>query len=323
MQETSETSQAIDVAAAEWLARVDRGPLSDRDAAQLDAWLAGDPRRRGAYARAQVVVLHAERARALGPDFALRRDRRGGTPLTRRRLLTAGGGALAAGVVGGIALNLSLRGTAYATARGEVRRIPLADGSAVTLNTASSIIVSGQGARKVELREGEALFDIASADDGAFVVSVDGVRARTRRAAFLVQKLDGQPIRLLVDAGELELTSTAAPDSLTIGDDSEAEIDRRTGRVDVKPLAPDVLAREQAWRDGKLAFEGQSLAYAAAQFARYGDPLIEIGDPALAQETVVGLFSINDPAGFAQAVAASLDATIRMEGDRIVLSLQA
>nr|WP_316629455.1 FecR domain-containing protein [uncultured Brevundimonas sp.] len=320
MTRKPESSQTIDAAAADWVARVERGPLSDEDAAQLDAWLAGDMRRQGAYARAQVIILHAERARALGPTFATRRPRRGKAPLltTRRGLLAVGGGALAASVVAGVALNLALRGTAYATARGEVRRIPLVDGSAVTLNTASSIVVSG---RQVFLKDGEALFDIATADADAFVISIDGAHAETQRATFLVQKLGEQPIRLLVDTGELRLKSSGAVDGLVISKDQEAQVDRRSGQVVVKPLDPDVLAREQAWRDGKLAFEGQTLAFAAGQFARYGDPPIQIADPALAAETVVGLFSINDPAGFAQAMAASLDATVRVESDRIVLGL--
>lgn len=319
MTRKPESSQTIDAAAADWAARVERGPLSDHDATALDAWLAGDSRRQGAYARAQVILLHAERARGLGADFVARAKppAKPSVFTTRRGLLAAGGGALAASVAGAVALNLALRGTAYATTRGEVRRVPLSGGSAATLNTASSIVVSG---REVRMRAGEVLFDIAADEDHAFKIFLEGCMAEIQRATVLVQHLGDHPIRVLVETGEVRLQGPGAPEGLVIGKDREALIGRGDGRVSVNALDPAVLAREQAWRNGKLAFEGQTLAYAAAQFARYGDPPIQIADPALAAETVVGLFSINDPIGFAEAMAASLDANVRIESNRIILS---
>lgn len=60
-----------------------------------------------------------------------------------------------------------------------------------------------------------------------------------------------------------------------------------------------------------LAFEGDTLAQAAAQFARYSHVRILIDDPEVAQKRVAGLYSATDPDGFATAVAASLG--LRME----------
>ena len=51
-----ETAREIDAAAAAWAARVDRG-LSPPESEALDAWLAVDTRRAGAYARARAVAL--------------------------------------------------------------------------------------------------------------------------------------------------------------------------------------------------------------------------------------------------------------------------
>jgi len=45
-----ETADDIDEAAASWAARADRG-LSPAERAELEAWLRGDVRRSGAYAR--------------------------------------------------------------------------------------------------------------------------------------------------------------------------------------------------------------------------------------------------------------------------------
>jgi len=61
-----------------------------------------------------------------------------------------------------------------------------------------------------------------------------------------------------------------------------------------------------AWKDGRLAFEGETLAQAASEFARYSDTRIVIDDPALAHEAITGLYQSNDPVGFARAAALAL-----------------
>ena len=53
-----ETSADIDDAAATWAARLDGEPLTADETHILETWLAGDPRRRGALARAMAVLAH-------------------------------------------------------------------------------------------------------------------------------------------------------------------------------------------------------------------------------------------------------------------------
>lgn len=60
-----ETSRSIDEKAADWIARLDRGPLSEEDKQALEAWLHGDPRRCGALLRASSLALLSESARTL------------------------------------------------------------------------------------------------------------------------------------------------------------------------------------------------------------------------------------------------------------------
>ena len=67
----------------------------------------------------------------------------------------------------------------------------------------------------------------------------------------------------------------------------------------LQAISPDIVSRELAWREGKIAFEGERLEQAAAEFARYSKTHIEIRDPALAREPVTGLFSASDPLGSA------------------------
>ena len=58
------------------------------------------------------------------------------------------------------------------------------------------------------------------------------------------------------------------------------------------------------------------LAQAAAEFSRYSDTRIVIEDPALGREEIAGLFKATDPVGFANTIAISLNAHVRVaEGE--------
>ncbi|WP_157973192.1 hypothetical protein [Blastomonas sp. UPD001] len=63
-----ESSARIDDAAALWAARIDARALSAEEEAELMAWLAGDERRVGAFARARAISVYLARARGLQGD---------------------------------------------------------------------------------------------------------------------------------------------------------------------------------------------------------------------------------------------------------------
>jgi transmembrane sensor len=68
-----------------------------------------------------------------------------------------------------------------------------------------------------------------------------------------------------------------------------------------------------------LSFEDTPLQEAAEEFARYSDRKIEIGDVAVGAETVTGLYAANNPEGFAQAVALSLNLHVQKTSGGIIL----
>lgn len=320
-----ETSAEIDAAAAEWAVRVDRGPLAQAEQAALDAWLAEDIRRRGAFARAQAMFVHARRTKALGPEFdadaylarhdsaapdgvGVLQDVESG-PASRRRFLMLGGSAAAAVACGVIALGFGL-GTpaeAYATRKGEVRLVPLNDGSQMTLNTATSTeVLFSKKERHVELAAGEALFDVAHDAARPFIVVAGDTTVRATGTSFTVRRLPGQPVQVLVREGAVEISSLSRSAATRIVRANTRAIAAASQPVEVAPVAPAEVGRALAWREGKLAFEDQPLAKAAAEFARYSDRRIEFADPALGEETITGLYAANDPLGFARSAALSL-----------------
>ncbi len=322
-----DTSRDIDQAASDWTARLDRGPLLPEEENAFQAWLTGDPRCRGALLRAQAMAMRSESAQALGGDFdpavfeAEKPARFAG--LSRRQALTWTGGAAAAAALAALAVSLpAAAGTVISTEQGEIRLAPLKDGSTVLLNTETRIRVRyDKGQRVVTLLKGEAYFSVARGDRRPFIVEVDGRRLRTAQAGFRVRKLDEAPVDVLVNQGRVEVAPRAASaPALVLTANTRLVLSDRPADEHPQPTAPSVVTRELAWREGKLAFEGESLKEAADAFARYSATRIEIRDPALAREPVTGLFAANDPVGFSRAIARVFDARLDQDGDQLVLT---
>jgi transmembrane sensor len=324
-----ETSQAIDEAAAEWATRAEAAHLPAEVQTELDLWLAGDSRRLGAFARARAVIAQVRRAKALGPAVLsgqLETDAvpalgaaNLGTGLRRRQLLILGSAAVAASIAvawmasGGRSLN-------YATARGEVRLIPLSDGSSVTLNTLSRIAVSFDNARRViRLLEGEALFNVVHDAARPFVIEAGAATIVALASQFLVSR-SAESVKVLVKDGQVAIrrSERGRETVLRAGANSRTDVSQGTP-LQARPVQPLEVTRALVWREGMLSFEDMPLNQAVGQFARYSDLRIVLDDPRLDDETVTGLFSANDPEGFARAVASTFDLRLRRDGMQIRL----
>lgn len=285
----------------------------------LSDWLASDPRSAGALLRAEAVSLETRSARALGADFDPRQftsQDLTGAP-SRRRLLVWGGAMAASLTAGALVVPLLAAGEAHATAVGEVRLVPLADGSSMTLNTDSRAIVRfDKGLREIEVTRGEAFFAVAQDIARPFVVKMGSRSVRTGGGAFTVHRLDAQRSEVTIQSGDLHLDSAGA--DRPVGANARVELGE-DGRSTLKDMPARDIDRSLAWREGRLAFEGETLAQAAEAFARFGGPRIRVSDPSLAQEPITGLFAANDPSGFSRAAALALDAQVETRADGLVI----
>jgi transmembrane sensor len=302
--------RSIDDIAAAWVGREDRDPLTPAERVQRDRWLAEDVRHRGAYARAHAVHLHFDRARALGQGFAAeatysRRTHR------RGRWLAALAACVVAAATGMLALQPAVPDTGapgsghHLTRIGEVLRLPLADGSAVTLNSGSEVVVEfSADRRQIQLLRGEALFDVAKDRHRPFVVMAAGAEVRAVGTSFSVRRRQDDAVKVVVREGTVDVEADRrAPQRVAA---NMLAMVSPTRAVQVQPLPARRVQQLLVWREGMIAFEGDTLAQAAAEFARYNDMRILIDDPAVARRTVVGLYSANDPEGFARSVALSM-----------------
>ncbi len=310
---SGKSAREIDAEAAAWAARIDSGPLPPEQELALETWMASDVRCMGAFGRMRALAMATERARALGPDFNPADFAPDVVPAPSRRVMLQAGAAIAAtalvGVIGGWQV-IRHRGL-YRTGKGEVKVIALKDGSVLTLNTASEVKVNySDKLRSVELLQGEALFDVAKNRNRPFIVGAGDTNVRVVGTSFTVRHLETAPVQVLVREGIVEVFKPAAGDApvrMTVNDMAEAG----SGAQDIivaRQIPAAQLNRQMAWQSGQIAFEGETLAQAASEFARYSDTRIVIADPLLAREEIAGLFKATDPVGFAQTIAISLNA---------------
>jgi len=319
-------NRLVDDIAADWAIRRDAGALDAAEAVELDAWLAEDPRRAGALLRAEAMLALATRAIGLpgasAPDNgtgrehetpAQRSDRWMARPFGRRLLLGGGAGALAASVAGVLFLGPA-SGVEIETAIGEVRRVPLADGSTAAINTDSRLRVAiNDKFRRIELDQGEAFFEVAHDKARPFTVAAGRVRVRAVGTAFSVRRR-GDGAEILVTEGVVETWVDGYEGSKTrIAAGGRSFVSERPAPIEVA-AAPQQIDRALAWRSGELALNGESLGYAVAELNRYNGRKVEVVGDDLAGEPLVGYFRTGDPETFAEAAASLTGARVETEG---------
>jgi transmembrane sensor len=311
------SASEIDEEAADWAARVDAHGLNVELDHELQVWLQGDARRKGAFLRAQAAISFLDRGRALA-STAPSADAITAERPNRRALIAGAGGAVAAVLAGGFGV-WAARPQRLDTRLGEIRRVPLADGSLVAINTKTALDVAMKPkSRRIVLREGEAWFQVAKDPQRPFVVAAGPVRVRAVGTAFSVRRGDevGAGVDIMVTEGVVETWVEGDPASrrrLSAGE----RVILASMALPTVAESPSEIERNLAWRNGEIALDGESLEQAAKLFNRYNSRQIVIEDPALARERFVGLFQTNAPESFAAAVATTLGAVVSYDREVI------
>lgn len=289
----------IDDLACQWAARLDRG-LDEEECAALDGWLSDDCRHRGALLRAQAVSALLDRGRALGGSD---QDEQTSGPVDRRRFIALGAIGAAAAAVGGVGIAWLSRGTPITTAIGEIRRLPLEDGSIAVVNSRTRLRVAFTSDRRdIELAEGEAWFQVAKNRARPFTVAIGPVRVQAVGTAFDVRR-HASASEVVVTEGTVKIWSTAADAKpIFVSAGHRALVSNHAG-VELAALPIAVTEQRLAWRQGLIVLDDMTLAAAASEFNRYHQTRLEVA-PALAGKRVVGWFRTDDLDGFAAASAA-------------------
>lgn len=312
-----DSADAVEAQAARWLARREARPLRAEEERAFELWCAGDPRRLGAYVRLEAVSARMDRATALS-GTGLRLPARA----PRAAWITAAAVAAMAAVAvivwpGRPLLQKPIESRSLATDVGEQRRTLLPDGSLLELNTATRAAVTlKRDEREVRLTAGEAVFEVAKDKNRPFIVKTALGDVRAVGTVFSV-RVD-RDLQVGVSEGVVEIerggkivARVAAGETFELAANGEAI--RKGGQTEA-------ITRAMAWREGKVAFAGETLSEAATELNRYNNVKIRIDDPKVARLRFGAWFRATDPEGFAAALEQSLPVKATREGDEIVLS---
>jgi len=231
--------------------------------------------------------------------------------------------ALAIAVAVGLVLvigTLATRGwldSTIATQAGEWRSLTLNDGSFVSVGPRTELRDRiGQQQRLLSLSHGEALFQVAKDQARPFIVEAGLAVVRATGTRFAVARSERDVIvtveegTVLVSngAGQSGAVPLTAAEQVTISGSWPPAVQR----VDAE--------RELAWSNRQLVFEDDTVAAAAEQFNRRNRVQIVV-DSALAAKQVRGRFQADDPASFADVIAAGKKG-VAVRQSRDVIRLQ-
>jgi transmembrane sensor len=320
--------------ASVWIARLHG---EDRDSAMKMAcrdWLEADQLNQRAFELATDVWEEAHALRRIVPLVVTpaRTFRKSRTPW----LLSA---VAAAACFIAIMVAWVLQAPDVSTGVGEQRLVTLEDGTRVYLNTRTRLVVHyGQQVRRVELTEGEALFDVAKRADWPFIVSAGERVVSALGTSFVVRHEENRLAVTLVE-GKVAV-GPQQDDSLVPFPAGARAISTNTSSVQAVEGVYTLLPGERltfssggsvrldhpsiehltAWRRGQVILDDTSLADAAAEMNRYNERQIVIESSAAHRLLVSGLFQAGDSSSFARAVAQTHGLRVTEEPDRMILT---
>lgn len=209
-------------------------------------------------------------------------------------------------------------GKLFQTAKGQRLALTLADGSRVTLNTASRMRVAyNKGERRLALESGQAWFEVAKNQSRPFIVQAGRERIEAHGTAF--------DVRLLADRTEVVL----AEGKVTV---ASARALKGPASVNMSPnqllVASDAGLRSQKvesssawsnWRRGVVAFDNTPLSQATAEMNRYSDKQLQLADASTGRIVVSGTFIAGETDAFVEALALGFKVRASKQGDDKVL----
>ncbi|MEG1734554.1 MAG: FecR family protein [Comamonas sp.] len=297
--------------AAQWLARQHSGSFTQDDQAGLAQWREQSEAHRQVWAQAQLL---AHKFGMVPPAVGMAvLDRRRIQASNRRALLRLV--AALAVVPAGVWLGLSaqpwwqLGAGDYRTATGEQRDILLADGSQLTLNTATAIRVKFDARQRLIVQHGgEILVDSAPDTQPVhrpLLVQTSQGLMEALGTRFVV-RTDSQSTRLAVLEGSVRVSPSLLTASRVVNAGEQLQFSSQfIGAVTAIDM------QVAAWKQGFIYADEMSLQDFISELSRYRTGLLRC-DPEVRGLRVSGIFQINDTDKVLQLLASTLPIRVQM-----------
>lgn len=307
MRETPEQDRWLDEA-IDLIIRYQNDPANPVATELIHAWRARSLEHEAVWAR--VSKVHGVSGTILNERRRI--ERRESFDLSRRNFTIGGLLALGAGATAyTFAPGMILQARAdHMTAKGEIRKVNLPDGSVATLGPESAIALDFQpDARRIDLLAGMSFFDVAADRGRPFSVSSGHVKATALGTAFDVSS-DAGIVTVSVDHG---LVDIRAPDQalvagLKLMEGEWMAFDQDSGSIDRGQRDQGQIA---SWRDKLIVAERETVSALVARIGRWVPGRIVIVDPFIGSRKVSGLFDLNDPVRALEAVVHPAGARVR------------
>jgi transmembrane sensor len=331
--------------AADWYARLRAQDLTEMDGLRFRAWLGGSAENRREFEALERVwrgigALEQSPAMRHTRDAIIARRREAARPRARRMWAIAATTLLT--LAAGSWYWLHRASNVYVTDVGELRTVPLSDGSIVTLNTATEVRLDySDSRRRIELLRGQASFEVAKDPARPFIVSVGNQEVRALGTVFEVYKAADKVTVTLLEGkvavsplleqktgnpaeSHQEQPADKAAEPVILNPGEQISYLLRAAVIQVpKPItiaAVDV-PRVSAWRARKLSFRDTLLPDAIAEANRYSKEQIVLEAPGMETARLSGQFEAGKNELFAEGLRTFFGLEVEHRGDdRIILS---
>jgi transmembrane sensor len=337
---------AISIEAAEWFVRLKDDDMNARDRRIFLAWLKESPmniaellRLRETYRHVRIAklasamfiektdsnVIELAPHETLEPDMKIAEiDRQAGRSHWRVAATIA---VFAASIFLATIVKIAWLDNLITTGASEWRHMKLDDGSIVRVGPRSRLHVDfGDEQRSIKLSRGEVYFQVAKDEQRPFVVRADSTVVRAVGTEFAVSRMK-DTVLITVSEGTVSVMRNGGATISRVSDQnivSSPELRpisvTRGEQITVAQVWPAPIHKvnvqhELAWAEGKLIFEGSTVAKAVTEFNRLNRVQIVIEDQEIATRPVAfAVFDAADPESFAETVALDAHAELVKDG---------
>lgn len=225
----------------------------------------------------------------------------------------------------------------YVTKIGERKDVRLDDGSIITLNTGTLMLVElGENQRRIILERGEAYFEVAkdqhrpfTIDLGERAVTVLGTEFNIRKSPehFTVAVMEGavslHRIAEVVSANGMLLSSDREmerfidPGQLRLVAGNVVEFDAKTNRLTA--YGREDVSRLQTWRTGWLYFDEEPLSKVVHELNRYSGKKIMIEDASVMDLKIYAAVDLEHPDGVLSDLEKTFPIRVIRHFDRTII----